>query len=314
MNPPLLSTATRYFMEVVRTGSITDAAQAVHVAPSAVSRQVAKLEESLGCPLFERQSRGMALTEAGERLAAWVHRAQQDTERVADEVRGLAGLRAGRVHVACTEGFAAGFMPQVMATFRQAHPGTSIHLRVGSPDDVSRWLLRGEAEVGLKFAVSPQKGLKVAHARRSPVVAVAAPPHPLARHRRISLAELVRHPLALPDAGTTVRQALDAGCSQQSLHYEVIYSGNFPALLALALQGEAPTLASELSVAHAVRAGQLVAIAVEQPVFAARQAQLLLADGAEPGALLAAFVRHTVAALDKAVPPLRKPAEKRRGS
>ena len=91
MNPPLLSTATRYFMEVVRTGSITDAAQAVHVAPSAVSRQVAKLEESLGCPLFERQSRGMALTEAGERLAAWVHRAQQDTERVADEVRALAG-------------------------------------------------------------------------------------------------------------------------------------------------------------------------------------------------------------------------------
>lgn len=313
MNPPLLSTATRYFMEVVRTGSITAAAQAAHVAPSAVSRQVTKLEESLGCALFERQARGMTLTEAGDRLAAWVHRAQQDTERVADEVRGLAGVRAGRVQVACTEGFAAGFMPGVMAGFRALHPGTSIHLRVGTPDEVSRWLLRGEVEVGLKFAVAPQKGLKVAHARRSPPVVVASPSHPVARQRRITLAELVRHPLALPDAGTTVRQALDAGCSQQSLHYEVIYSGNFPALLALAIRGEAPTLASELAVAHAVRAGELVAVMVEQPAFAARQAQLLLADDAEPGALLAAFVEHTAAALDQAVAPRQRPPQKRPG-
>ena len=64
--------ASRYFLEVVRTGSVTEAAHRLHVAPSAVSRQVAKLEESLGCNLFDRQARGMALTEAGQQLAGWV--------------------------------------------------------------------------------------------------------------------------------------------------------------------------------------------------------------------------------------------------
>jgi len=312
MSLPLLSTATRYFMEVVRTGSITEAALQAHVAPSAVSRQVAKLEESLGCPLFERRARGMALTEAGERLAAWVHRAQQETERVADDVRGVAGLRAGRIHVACTEGFSAGFMPEVMASFRAAHPHTSIHLRVGSPDEVSRWLLRGESEAGLKFAVAPEKGLKLAHGRRSPVVAVVGKPHPLARQRRVTLAELVRYPLALPDAGTTVRQALDAGCAQQSLHYEVVYSGNFPALLALAIRGEAPTLASELAVAHAVRAGELVALPVDQASFGLRQAQLLLPKDGVDTPLLREFVRHAATALDQAV--TRKPGRAKRKS
>lgn len=309
MSLPLLSTATRYFMEVVRTGSITEAAAQAHVAPSAVSRQVAKLEDSLGCPLFERRARGMALTEAGERLAAWVHRAQRETELVADEVRGAAGRGRGRVHVACTEGFAAGFLPQVMASFRAAHPQASVHLRVGAPGEVSRWLLRGECEVGLKFAVAPEKGLKLAHGRRSPVVAVVGRPHPLARHKRVTLAELVRHPLALPDAGTTVRQALDAGCAQQSLHYEVVYTGNFAALLALAIRGEAPTLASELAVAHAVRAGDLVALPVDQAAFGARQAQLLLPEDGGGSPLLRDFVRHAAAALDEAV--ARRPSRSR---
>src|SRR5262245_32796222 len=140
MTLPLLSTASRYFLAVVRTGSISEAAALVHVAPSAVSRQVLKLEEALGCALFERQARGMVLTEAGERLAAWAGASLLDTERVAQDIRDLSGRHASRVTIACTEGFTPGFLPEAMASFRAAHPRTSVHLRVGAPHEVSRWL------------------------------------------------------------------------------------------------------------------------------------------------------------------------------
>ena len=55
--------ALRYFVEVARTGSISDASARLHVAVSAISRQIAKLENETGAPLFERRPRGMALSE-----------------------------------------------------------------------------------------------------------------------------------------------------------------------------------------------------------------------------------------------------------
>jgi DNA-binding transcriptional LysR family regulator len=300
MSLPLLSTATRYFMAVVRTGSVSEAAAQVHVAPSAVSRQVAKLEEGMGCVLFERQARGMVLTEAGERLAAWVHGAMQDTERVAQDVRDLAGQRNSRIHIACTEGFTPGFMPNAMASFRARHPGTSIHLQVGTPADVSRWLLRGEADIGVKFSVAPEKGLHIELNRQAPIMALAAPSHPLARRKSISVAELVRHPLSLPDASTTVRQALDLCCSLQGLQYQIVYSGDFATLLALAIKGETLTLSSYLGAAHAVSAGLLVAVPVAEPPFEQRSVQVLSLQGRTLDALTRGFADHLAAAIDAA--------------
>jgi DNA-binding transcriptional LysR family regulator len=297
MPTPLLSTATRYFLAVARTGSISEAAGLVHVAPSAVSRQMAKLEEALGCALFERQARGMVLTEAGERLAAWARASLQDTERVAEDLRGLVGQHAARIHVACTEGFTAGFMPQAMAAFRAAHPQASLFLRVGAPHEVSRWLLRGEVDAGLKFASVADKGLQVEYSGDSPIMAVMAPTHALARKKRVRLADVVSHPLALPEPGTTVRQALDLACGLLGLSYQAAYSGNLATLLALVAQGEAITFASYLAVAHAARARQLVALPVQQAEFESRRVLLLAPQGREPGAAAQAFIAQLRRAL-----------------
>jgi DNA-binding transcriptional LysR family regulator len=64
----------------------------------------------------------MVPTDAGERLMAYVRAGSEDGERVIEQVRGLADHSARRVRVACTEGFATGFMPEVMAGFRRSHP------------------------------------------------------------------------------------------------------------------------------------------------------------------------------------------------
>lgn len=293
-NTPLLGTAARYFLEVARTGSVSQAAEQLHVAASAVSRQIAKLEDSLGCALFERQARGMALSSAGERLAAHVRTATLEAERAIDEVKGLGGQRASRMRIACTEGLACGFMAEVMAGFRAAHPQCAIHLQVGAPDAVSRWLLRGEADLGLKFAVAPEHGLKVEHQQAAPIMALASPGHALARRREVAPAELVQHPLALPEAGTTVRQMLDLCCSLQGLQYRVAYTGNYATLLTLAAHGEVLTLSAFVSAAHAVRAGAVVAVGVDAPQLRQRSLQLLSLQGQTLGPLVQQMRDHLV--------------------
>ena len=96
MRPHLLQDTTlRYFLAVAQSGSLTEASARLHVAASALSRQIAGLEAQLGTPLFERHPRGMVLTAAGEILRAHARRAELDALRALEDIGALQGLRAG---------------------------------------------------------------------------------------------------------------------------------------------------------------------------------------------------------------------------
>ncbi len=142
------STALRYFLEVVRCGSISEASQRLNVAASAVSRQIAKLERELETPLLERRARGVVPSAAGERLAVHARKAQLASEQVAAELRGLADLRRGQVRLATTEGFSLDFLPEVIAAFRQGYAGIHFSLEVCAPAVVTRRVQEGDADLG----------------------------------------------------------------------------------------------------------------------------------------------------------------------
>lgn len=289
MNSPFISTMARHFLAVAEAQSITDAGLALHVAPSAVSRQVAQMEAAMGCALFERQARGMALTEAGERLQAWLTAVQRESEEVLRQVRGLGPAAAQRLHLACTEGFTTAFMPGLMGRFRAAQPSARLFLRVGDAQQVDQWLQRGEVELALRFATRPVDGLRVAASAPSPILAIVSARHRLARHKRLAVADLVAHPLALPDGSSTVRQVLDTACALDGSRYEVACTGNLPSLIALVQQGDLVMLGSRMSVLHGLADGSLRALPVDQPLFAQRRVQLLVREGRAPGALAQAF-------------------------
>ena len=222
----LQETAVRYFLEVVRTGSVKEAAQKLNVAPSAVSRQVARLEHDLGSLLFERHARGMVPNAAGELLATHAKRAQQDNERVIIEISGLRGLRNGFVRVASAEGFAFDFIPTLIARFQEKYEGIRFHLDACAQSDIARRIRDGEADVGVTLSALPERGLKVELRHPSPVLAVMAGDHPLAGHRQLSLGQVVACPLALPLASSSVRQLLDISCSRQGLQYTTALTSN----------------------------------------------------------------------------------------
>src|SRR6218665_680925 len=119
----LQDTTLRYFLEVAHSGSLTEASARLHVAASALSRQIAGLEAQVGTPLFERHPRGMVLTAAGEILAIHAQRAVLDAERALGEIGGLQGLRAGQVRLAPSDAFANELVPRLCVEFQRTHTG-----------------------------------------------------------------------------------------------------------------------------------------------------------------------------------------------
>ncbi len=298
MSLPLLSIPMRHFLEVARTGSVSQAAARLFVAASAVSRQIVKLEQDLGTPLFHRQPRGMALTPAGQRLAAHLGNAVLDAEDAMEQVRHLGGQAAARVRVCCTEGFACGFMPALMRKFQAAHPASQIELHVGAPDEVSQRLLRGEADIGLKYIVAPEPGLRVEYAVAAPVLGVMRPTHALARARILALADVVSYPLLLGSRGVTARQLFDLACSAQALRYEPVFASNFSSVMLPMLRDGDILLSGQLTVAHLIEAGNVVARPFADPMLQQRRLQALSLEGRTLPALARAFVAQLVHAVD----------------
>ena len=116
------STSLRYFVEVVRCGSIRAASENLYVAPSAISRQLALLEDSLGAPLLERrQGRGsVKLTAPGEILMRYYKNLSKESVRLHSEIEALQGLRRGHVNFGMPEGLTRDFMPSSSRILRAA--------------------------------------------------------------------------------------------------------------------------------------------------------------------------------------------------
>jgi DNA-binding transcriptional LysR family regulator len=295
----LLSLPLRYFLEVARTGSVNQAAQRLHVAASAVSRQLGKLEDSLGVTLFERQARGMALTEAGTRLLAHATAHDAQATDLMQQLQGLSAQQALRVRVACTEGFAASFVPLVMSAFRQAHPQVQLQLLVDVPQEVSALAQRAEVDLALKYSMAPEKGLQVLHSAIAPVYAVMPVQHPLARRRSVSVADVVRYPLLLGAANTTGRQLFDLSCAVQGLRYVPAVESNFSSALLPLLSGHDVVLASYLTAARWVEAGLLAARPFDEVQLQQRRLQVLAAEGRTPSPLVQQFTHALVAAIEQ---------------
>ncbi|CAO3425434.1 LysR family transcriptional regulator [Azospirillum endophyticum] len=287
------ATALRYFLEVVRTGSIADASTRLHVASSAISRQIAHLEADLGVDLFERRPRGMVPSYAGDLLARHAQRMFLEEEAIVTELKGLRGLASGRVRVAATEGFGMSLIPTAIHSFRDRHPGIRIELHVDAPATVTRMVREGEVDIGATLSFAPEPGVRALGEGRAPVVAVMAKDHPLAGRAVLSLTELAREPMALPGKDTTVRQLFDIACGQAGVVIEPVLVSNYIAgLWAFAAEGGGITIASPFTV-HSSTVGHPVAsVAIDSPTLDQRYYQIQTMLGRHLPDAVFAFATH----------------------
>lgn len=199
----------------------------LNVAASAISRQIAKLEAELGSPLFERRSRGMVPSAAGELLAQHARRTLLGEEQVVSEIRRLRGLERGLVRVGCTEGFATDFMPEAIGMFRHTYPGIAFDMRVAAPQGVTRMVREGEIDIGLTFGFMPDASVQVEFGGSAPLMALVGLDHPLANRPWVTIADIAAFPLGLPAKDTTARQLFDLVCGAEGIAVEPMLTTNY---------------------------------------------------------------------------------------
>lgn len=179
----------RYFREIARHGSIRRAASALHVAPSAVDRQLLKLEAELGVPVFDRLPGRMRLNRAGEILLQHVSGTLADFDRVRAEIDDLSGVKTGHVTIAAVDSLLVEFLPQALGRFRADFPAVNFTMLAVEPARIPGDVAAGRADLGLTFVSDPPAGTKFIASFAAPIGVIMAAAHPLARKRAVRFDE-----------------------------------------------------------------------------------------------------------------------------
>ena len=270
----------RYLHETVRHGSMRAASEALGLAPSSVSRQIALLERELGVAVLESGTRAPRLTEAGRAVLEHYRDVQAGEEVLAGQLRDLAGLRAGTLNVAIGESLLGEPLYACLDEFRRRHPGVRLELTLLDTAENLRRVAADETHFTIVLQPPPQPGLRVQFRFRAPVVAVMAPDHPLARQSRITLAALKECDLALTSMQYRMRQLLHGAEIKSGIALRAAIECNSLELLRQAARRQgAVTILPAFSVAADVKAGRLASVPLAEPLLNDTWVQVLTRAG-----------------------------------
>lgn len=203
--------ALRAFVEVVRQGGFSQAAEVVSLTQSTVSKAVKTLEEELGMPLLNRLGHKNELTAAGKiayRRASVLLAESNDLIAEINDLRGLkrGQLRIGLPPVGCGVLFAAMF-----AAYRSRYPDIEIELTEYGSKKLRECLDAGEVDLAA-LLLPVDEGFDYQPVRNEPLMAVLPLNHPLARRKRIDFSDLADAPFILFEAGFALNAKILAAC------------------------------------------------------------------------------------------------------
>lgn len=273
--------ALKYFLSVVRTGSIRAAADVLNVAPSAISRQIAELEATCGSMLIERLPRGVVPTEAGKLMAEHAQRQADEVAMLADRLRQLRGLKQGTVHICCGAGFTDDLMENGLARFSAAHPGISYKVSLGTTDRIIGAVASGDADIGVAYNPIVHPEVRAVVTSRQPIAAIVPAGHPLAEHgREIGLSAFSGERAALLPADHGVRQLLGRVEADGGFRLTPrLESASFELLRRFVTAGMGVTFLPEFAVFTELRAGPFAAIRLSDPLLTAAATHLVVRVG-----------------------------------
>lgn len=186
----------RYFLTIAREGSITNAANALHVTQPTLSRQIRDLEEELGQPLFIRGSHSVTLTPEGMLLRKRAEEIIDLVSKTEQEFAQTEETLSGDVYIGAGETVGVHFLTRAARQLQEAYPAVHFHISSGDTTDVREELDKGLIDFGLLFApvdLSRYNAIRLPY--RDTWGVLMRRDCPLARQETVTLANLVQQPL-----------------------------------------------------------------------------------------------------------------------
>ncbi len=242
---------------IAETGSFTACGRKLHVSQSAISRQIALLEEELGEPLFLRLGRHVRMTPAAESLVQLGQRMFQDIRdtvgAITDHTRALRGtLRLAGGMTVCLYVF-----PPLLKHLKRLHPELDIRVTVATAARGVEEIRGGRHDAGLLTLPIEESDLITVPVLREELLLVTMPTHPLAKKKRVESQDLCAEPFVLFEPGSATRRVIDSMFVTEKVEPTVVMeTENVEIIKAMVKTGLGISIVPYQAVAREVRAGQ----------------------------------------------------------
>jgi len=211
------------FNAVVELGSLTKAAEVLHLTQSGVSHAMSSLEHEFGFSLLTRDRAGITLTSNGERMLTYIRDTLQCNERIKQEVAAINGLEVGSVRVGTFTTVSSQWLPGMIKQFQDEHPAIDIILVEGDYEDIERWIANGTVDFGF-LSLTASQSFEVIPLVNDKMVCILHRQHPLRRQSKIRFEQMNGEPFIMPKWGKNdiIRRMLYENNVKPKIKYEVI--------------------------------------------------------------------------------------------
>ncbi len=251
---------------VAEVGSVTRAAELLHLVQPAVTRQIRTLETELGVELFERTRYGMRPTEAGATMAERAARALRELERAQAEIRPDPQAVRGIVSVGLLESTADLLTGALVDAMVRSHPGIELRIVTGYSGHLQRWLDDSDVDLSLLYNLTGTPSLNVVPLAREQLWAVAPPDVGLRADCPVPLREFATHRVVMPTPGHGLRVLIDAAARRREVTFDMsVQTNSMRQQMRLMLAGHGWTILPAVGIADEVAAGLVSAAPLCEP-------------------------------------------------
>jgi DNA-binding transcriptional LysR family regulator len=287
--PTLTHRQLAMFRAVMLHGNLSRAADATHSSQPTLSRELARLEQLLAYPLFDRISGRLRPTARALALMQEVERSFVGLEHIASRAHELRTLTSGRLQVACLPALAHALLPQALARFQQDLPEAQVSVVPLESPWLEQALSEQRFDIGLSEANSAPTGVTLLPLLQANEVAVLPANHSLCRKTRLSPTDFAEVRFISLAEGDTYRQAIDAMFAKAGVaRHMVLETQSAVAVCAMVQQGLGVAIVNPLTAA-AMAGPSLVVRPLSEAI--AFQISVLLPALATPHPLRDAMVR-----------------------
>ncbi|MYU26280.1 LysR family transcriptional regulator [Streptomyces sp. SID8352] len=256
----------RAIVTVAEVGSVTRAAELLHLVQPAVTRQIRTLEEELGTSLFERTGQGMRLTEAGSVMVDRARRALAELERARAEVQPTPGRVTGIVTLGLLSSTTDLLAEPLVSAVARRHPDVRLRLLTAYSGHLQQWLDDGDLDLTLLYNLASTPSLNARPLVRERLWAVAPASAGLRDDRPVPFAQVGQNPLVMPTPGHALRNLIDAAAARAGADLNVIAETNSMRVQKrLVRAGHGWTVLPGLGIAEDARRGTVSAAPLSEP-------------------------------------------------
>ncbi|MEH7176338.1 LysR family transcriptional regulator [Neobacillus vireti] len=244
----------QYFMEVAKREHVTEAALELHVAQSAVSRQIFNLEQELGVDLFIREGRNVKLTRIGQIFLEHMEQAMKVIDEAQREIEEYLDPLKGTIRIGFPTSLASYTLPTTISAFREHYPQVKFQLKQGSYKELIEGVNHGEYDMALIGPVPKhEKHLTGTTLFTEKIVALLPLSHPLSDRNSIKLSELREESFVLFPKGFVLREIIVNACEQLAFQPNVSFEGeDIDSIKGLVSAGLGITLIPEITLVEGI--------------------------------------------------------------